>query len=190
MKNINLKSFVNKGWFLTALLILEELFLIIAAVFFSKKVDEIFLGVLVCIPFIITFIYYLMSVFEKSKSRSQTAYAGITGIIISFAAIASLSFLPIRLYILVIMGVLGILLAIHGFITSKRTSAYGILCINAVYFTFTLLGYGMLSSHARDGAKDAIYTIVLLPVLCIFIIADLVSTTKRQKAKEFMETKD
>ena len=43
MKNINLKSFVNKGWFLTALLILEELFLIVAAVFFSKKVDEIFL---------------------------------------------------------------------------------------------------------------------------------------------------
>lgn len=62
---------------------------------FLKKVDEIFLGVLVCIPFIISFIYYLMSVFEKSKSRSQTAYAGITGIIISFAAIASLSFLPI-----------------------------------------------------------------------------------------------
>lgn len=190
MKNINLKSFVNKGWFLTALLIFEELFLIVAAVFFSKKVDEIFLGVLVCIPFIITFIYYLMSIFEKNKSRSETAYAGITGIIISFAAIASLSFLPIGLYILVIMGVLGILLAIHGFITSKRTSAYGILCINAVYFTFTLLGYGMLSSHAREGAKDAIYTIIFLPVLCAFIIADLVSTAKHQKTKESIEAID
>lgn len=145
MKNINLKSFVNKGWFLTALLIIEELFLIVAAVFFSKKVDEIFLGVLVCIPFIISFIYYLMSVFEKSKSRSQTAYAGITGIIISFAAIASLSFLPIGLYILVIMGVLGILLAIHGFITSKRTSAYGILCINAVYFAFIRIRHAFFS---------------------------------------------
>lgn len=68
MKNVNLKSFINKGWFLTALLIIEELFLIIAAVFFSKKVDEIFLGVLVCTPFIITFIYYLMSIFEKIKA--------------------------------------------------------------------------------------------------------------------------
>lgn len=190
MKNINLKSFVNKGWFLTALLIIEELFLIVAAVFFSKKVDEIFLGVLVCIPFIITFIYYLMSVFEKSKSRSETAYAGITGVIISFAAIASLSFLPIGLYLLIIIGVIGIILAIHGFITYKKTAAYGILCINAVYFAFTLLGYGMLSSHAREGAKDALYTIALLPILCAFIIADLVSAAKHQKAKEFIETTD
>lgn len=190
MKNINLKSFVNKGWFLTALLILEELFLIVAAVFFSKKVDEIFLGVLVCIPFIITFIYYLMSVFEKSKSRSQTAYAGITGIIISFAAFASFSFLPIGLYLLVIIGVVGIILAIHGFITSKRTSAYGIMCVNAAYFSFTFFIYAMYSSHAREGAKDAFCTIILLPILCAFIIADLISTTKRQKAKELIEAKD
>lgn len=190
MKNINFKSFINKGWFLTALLIIEELFLIVAAVFFSKKVDEIFLGVLVCIPFIITFIYYLMSIFEKNKSRSQTAYAGITGIIISFAAIASFSFLPIGLFVLVIIGVVGIILAIHGFITDKKTSAYGILCINATYFSFTLFGYGMLSTHARDGAKDAIYTIVLLPVLCISIIADLISTAKHQKVKDLIETKD
>lgn len=188
MKNINLKSFVNKGWFLTALLILEELFLIIAVVFFSKKVDEIFLGVLVCIPFIITFIYYLMSVFEKNKSRSQTAYAGITGVIISFAAIASFSFLSIGLYILAIIGVVGIILAIHGFITDKKTSAYGILCINAIYFSFTFFTYAMLSTHAREGANDAIYTIICLPVLCIFIIVDLVSTAKHQKAKKLIET--
>lgn len=190
MKNIKFDSFISKGWFLTALLIIEELFLIVAAVFFSEKVDEIFLGVLVCVPSIITFIYYLMSVFEKNKSRSQTAYAGITGIIISSAAFASFSFLPIGLYLLVIIGVVGIILAIHGFITSKRTSAYGILCINAVYFTFTFFLYGMYSSHAREGAKDAIYTIVFLPILCAFIIADLVSATKRQIAKDFLESKD
>lgn len=190
MKNLKFDSFFSKGWFLTALLIIEELFLIIAAVFFSEKINEIFVGVLVCVPSIITFIYYLMSVFEKSKSRSQTVYAGITGIIISFAAIALFSFLPIGLYILVIMGVIGIILAIHGFITDKKTSAYGILCINAVYFSFTFFIYAMLSSHARDGAKDAIYTIVFLPVLCAFIIADLVSATKRQIAKDFLESKD
>ena len=190
MKNLKFDSFFTKGCFLTALLIIEELFLIVAAVFFSKKVDEIFLGVLVCIPFIITFIYYLMSVFEKSKSRSQTVYAGITGIIISFAAIALFAFLPIGLYILLVIGVIGIILAIHGFITDKKTSAYGIVCINAVYFSFTFFVYAMLSSHARDGAKDAIYTIIFLPVLCAFIIADLVSATKRQIAKDFLESKD
>ncbi len=190
MKNLKFESFFSKGWFLTALLIIEELFLIIAAVFFSEEINEIFVGVLVCVPSIITFIYYLMSVFEKSKSRSQTVYAGITGIIISFAAIALFSFLPIGLYILVIIGVIGIILAIHGFITDKKTSAYGILCINAVYFSFTFFIYAMLSSHARDGAKDAIYTIVFLPVLCAFIIADLVSAAKRQTAKDFLESKD
>lgn len=190
MKNIKFESFISKGWFLTALLIIEELFLIVAAVFFSKKINEIFLGVLVCIPFIITFIYYLMSVFEKNKSRSQTAYAGITGIIISFAAIASFSFLPIGLYLLAVIGVVGIILAIHGFITDKKTSAYGIICINAAYFAFTFFGYSMFSSHARDGAKDAIYTIILLPILCAFIIADLVCTTKRQIVKDFLESTD
>lgn len=190
MKNLKFESFFSKGWFLTALLIIEELFLIVAATFFSKKINEIFLGVLVCIPFIITFIYYLMSIFEKSKSRSQTVYAGITGVIISFAAIASFSFLWIGLYILIIIGVVGIILAIHGFITNKKTSAYGILCINAIYFSFTFFAYGMLSTHARDGAKDAIYTILLLPILCAFIIADLISTAKRQIAKDFLESKD
>lgn len=190
MKNLKFESFFSKGWFLTALLIIEELFLIVAAAFFSKKINEIFLGVLVCIPFIITFIYYLMSIFEKSKSRSQTVYAGITGVIISFAAIASFSFLWIGLYILIIIGVVGIILAIHGFITNKKTSAYGILCINAIYFSFTFFAYGMLSTHARDGAKDAVYTIIFLPVLCAFIIADLVSAAKRQIAKDFLESKD
>lgn len=190
MKNLKFDSFFSKGWFLTALLIIEELFLIVAAAFFSKKINEIFLGVLVCIPFIITFIYYLMSIFEKSKSRSQTVYAGITGVIISFAAIASFSFLWIGLYILIIIGVVGIILAIHGFITNKKTSAYGILCINAIYFSFTFFAYGMLSTHAREGAKDAVYTIIFLPVLCAFIIADLVSAAKRQIAKDFLESKD
>lgn len=187
MKSIKPKSFLSKGWFLTALLIIEELFLIIAAVFFSKKINEIFLGVLVLIPFIITFIYALMSLFEKSKNRSQIIYAGITGIVISFAAIASFSFLQIGYFILAIIGVLGIVLAIHGFSTAKKTSAYGILCINAIYFSFTFFTYAMLSTHAREGAKDAIYTILCLPVLCIFIIADLVSTAKRQNVKAALE---
>lgn len=194
MNDKKFKSFLVSGWILAALLIIEDLFLIYCAVlnifFYEPHINKMLTCILVFAPFIITFIYSLLSFFEKSKSRSQTVYAGITGIIISFAAIASFSLLPIGLYILLVIGVVGIILAIHGFITDKKTSAYGILCINAVYFSFTFFVYAMLSSHARDGAKDAIYTIIFLPVLCAFIISDLLSATKRQIAKDFLESKD
>lgn len=194
MNNKIFKSILVSGWILAALLIIEDLFLIYCAVlnifFYEPHINRMLTGILVFTPFIITFIYSLLSFFEKSKSRSQTVYAGITGVIISFAAIASFSFLWIGLYILIIIGVVGIILAIHGFITNKKTSAYGILCINAIYFSFTFFAYGMLSTHAREGAKDAVYTIIFLPVLCAFIIADLVSTAKHQKTKEIIEAID
>lgn len=61
--------------------------------------------------------------------------------------------------------------------------------MNTVFFSLTYLAYGMISFHARSGADNAIWTMILLPGLCAFIIADIVSVAKNRKFKEFCEAK-
>lgn len=62
--------------------------------------------------------------------------------------------------------------------------------MNTAAFPFTYLAYGMISSHARFGAADAIWTMILLPALCAFIIADIVSVSKCRKYKELCEAEE
>lgn len=79
---------------------------------------------------------------------------------------------------------------IAGFSQAEKTSSYGILCMNTAAFPFTYFAYGMISSHAGFGAADALWTMIILPVLCAFIIADIVSVAKCRKNKELCEAEE
>lgn len=188
MNDINLKllfkSFSVRNRIFTALLITDELFLIIAAAFFSIKIRGPITTILVCAPCVITFIYALLSVAEKGAGPFCTLCAFIADAAVFAAAAFSLYFLPTGLYILTAIGMVGIVLFLIGFSQAKVISSYGLFFMNACFFAVTvLLGYGMLSSHAREGARDAISTIIGLPLLFAFVIADMASVARNKKAE-------
>lgn len=197
MNDKKLKSFLVSGWILTALLIIEDLFLIYCAVlnifFYEPHINRMLTGILVFTPFIITFIYSLLSFFEKSKDRSKTLILGIIVLIISFGGIWV--FFPILIYISAFIAFAGIILAIHGLIKSKITFTYGIICINIVYFAFLMGEYIIIFAnvgYAPSGLHISEITLAaaLITIICTFIIADLACTAKRQNVKAALENQN
>lgn len=194
MNNKIFKSILVSGWILAALLIIEALFLIYCAVlnifFYEPHINRMLTGILVFTPFIITFIYSLLSFFEKSKDRSRTLILGI--IVLITSVIGLRVFYPILIYISAFIAFAGIILAIHGLIKSKITFTYGIICINIGYFAFLIGEYIIIFAnvgYAPSGLHISEITLVatLITIICTFIIADLVSTAKRQKVKAALE---
>ena len=194
MNNKIFKSILVSGWILAALLIIEDLFLIYCAVlnifFYEPHINRMLTGILVFTPFIITFIYSLLSFFEKSKDRSRTLILGI--IVLITSVIGLCVFYPILIYISAFIAFAGIILAIHGLIKSKITFTYGIICINIGYFAFLIGEYIIIFAnvgYAPSGLHISEITLVatLITTICTFIIADLVSTAKRQKVKAALE---
>lgn len=197
MNDKKFKSFLVSSWILTALLIIEDLFLIYCAVlnifFYEPHINSMLTGILVFTPFIITFIYSLLSFFQKSKDRSKTLILGIIVLIISFGGIWV--FFPILIYISAFIAFAGIILAIHGLIKSKITFIYGIICINIVYFAFLIGEYIIIFAnvgYAPSGLHISEITLAaaLITVICTFIIADLVCTAKRHEVKALIDEKD
>ena len=97
---------------------------------------------------------------------------------------------PLGLFICGAFSIAGVLMFFADRSLAEKTSSYGMLCLNVAASPITYLAYGMISCHARWGAADAIWTMILLPVLCAFIIADIVSVTKNRKFKELYEVKN
>lgn len=189
MKKSKPTLFVAAGLILAFLLIAEELFLILSSAnVFPKDVDETVMLILVMTPAGITSIYAFFSLLQKTKSFVK----GILPCLIGFLALVlvtlcTLFIPPLGLFACGVFAIVGILLFFAGLSLAEKTSSYGILCLNIAAFPFTYLAYGMISSHARFGALDAIWTMVLSVILCAFIIADMVSVVKNQKYKEFRE---
>lgn len=183
--------FVTAGSVLTFLLIAEELFLILSAVnIFPEDVNETVMLVLVIAPTVITLIYTLFSLIQKTGSIVKPLLSCLIGLIAPVIVAISIFFItPIGFFICAVLAIAGILLFFAGLSLAEKTSSYGILCLNIAAFPITYLAYGMISSHARWGAADAIWTMILLPALCAFIIADMVSVAKNRKYKEFCEVK-
>lgn len=178
--DFRLLSFSDK--ILASLLIIDELILIIAAAFFSAEFRGAITTILVYTPCAVTFIYALLSVAEKGASPLRTLCAFTAGIAVSAAAVFSLYFLPTGILILAVIGITGIILFLIGFSQAKVISSYGLFFMNACFFSVTaLLGYGMLSSHAHQGARDAVSTIIGLPLLFAFVVSDMVSTVRNKK---------
>ena len=197
MNDKKFKSFLVSSWILTALLIIEDLFLIYCAVlnifFYEPHINSMLTGILVFTPFIITFIYSLLSFFQKSKDRSKTLILGIIVLIISVIRFWIL--FPILIYISAFIAIAGIILAIHGLIKSKITFIYGIICINIVYFAFLIGEYIIIFAnvgYAPSGLHISEITLAaaLITVICTFIIADLVCTAKRQNVTATLENQN
>lgn len=191
MKKSKPTLFMIVGSFLALLLFIEELFLILSAVnVFPEDVDETVMLVLVIAPAVITLIYTFFSILQKTESFVK----GILPFLIGFftlvlVTLCTLFIPPLGLFACGALAIAGILMFFAGFSMAEKTSSYGILCLNIAAFPVTYLAYGMISSHARWGAADAIWTMILLPGLCAFIIADIVSVAKNRKYKELCEVK-
>lgn len=183
--------FVTAGSFLAFLLIAEELFLILSAVnIFPEDVNETVMLVLVIAPTVITLIYTLFSLIQKTGSIVKPLLSCLIGLIAPVIVAISIFFItPIGFFICAVLAIAGIFMFIAGFSQAEKISSYGILCMNTAAFPFTYFAYGMISSHAGFGAADALWTMIILPVLCAFIIADIVSVAKNRKFKEFCEVK-
>lgn len=76
-----------------------------------------------------------------------------------------------------------IVLTIYGFGAAESSGSYGVLCANAVYFTFNSI---ILAMSASSGSR-ALWAVILLPVLCALIIADMVSVLKIEKSKSTLQ---
>ena len=183
--------FVTAGSVLTFLLIAEELFLILSAVnIFPEDVNETVMLVLVIAPTVITLIYTLFSLIQKTGSIVKPLLYCLIGLIAHVIVEISIFFItPIGFFICAVLAIAGIFMFIAGFSQAEKISSYGILCMNTAAFPFTYFAYGMISSHAGFGAADALWTMIILPVRCAFIIADIVSVAKNRKFKEFCEAK-
>ena len=191
MKKSKPTLFVTAGSFLAFLLIAEELFLILSSVnVFPEDVNEIVMLVLVIAPTVITLIYTLFSLIQKTGSIVKPLLSCLIGLIAPVIVAISIFFItPIGFFICAVLAIAGIFMFIAGFSQAEKISSYGILCMNTAAFPFTYFAYGMISSHAGFGAADALWTMIILPVLCAFIIADIVSVAKNRKFKEFCEVK-
>ena len=183
--------FVAVGSFLALLLLAEELFLILSAVnIFPEYMDETAMNALVIAPTVITLIYAFFSLLQKTESFIKGILPFLIGLLaLALVTLCTLFIPPLGIFACGAFAIAGILLFFAGLSLAEKTSSYGILCLNIAAFPITYLAYGMISSHARWGAADAIWTMILLPVLCAFIIADIVSVTKNRKYKEFCEVK-
>lgn len=181
---------VAAGSFLTLLLFIEELFLILSAVnIFPKDVDETAMIVLVIAPAVITLIYAFFSLLQKTERFTKSILPCLISIIAAVFFVFICFMLLQAVLVWVITAVAGVLMFIAGFPLAEKISSYGILCVNTVFFSVTYIAYGMISFHSRSGADNAIWTMILLPALCAFIIADMVSVAKNRKYKEFCEVK-
>ena len=181
--------FVTAGSFLAFLLIAEELFLILSAVnIFPEDVDETVMLVLVIAPTVITLVYTLFSLIQKTGSIVKPLLSCLIGLIAPVIVAISIFFItPIGFFICAVLAIAGIFMFIAGFSQAEKISSYGILCMNTTAFPFTYFAYGMISSHAGFGAADALWTMIILPVLCAFIIADIVSVSKIEKSKTTLQ---
>ena len=181
--------FVTAGSFLAFLLIAEELFLILSAVnIFPEDVDETVMLVLVIAPTVITLVYTLFSLIQKTGSIVKPLLYCLIGLIAPVIVAISIFFItPIGFFICAVLAIAGIFMFIAGFSQAEKISSYGILCMNTAAFPFTYFAYGMISSHAGFGAADALWTMIILPVLCASIIADMVSVSKIEKSKTTLQ---
>lgn len=190
MKKSKPTLLVAAGSFLTLLLFIEELFLILSAVnIFPEHIDETVMNALVIAPAVITLIYAFFSLFQKTERFTKSILPCLISIIAAVFFVFICFMLLQAVLVWVITAVAGVLMFIAGFPLAEKISSYGILCVNTVFFSVTYIAYGMISFHSRSGAADAIWTMILLPALCAFIIADMVSVAKNRKYKEFCEVK-
>lgn len=110
MKKSKHTLFVTSGSFLAFLLIAEELFLILSAVnVFPEDVDETVMLILVIAPTVITLIYILFSLIQKTGSIVKPLLSCLIGLIAPVIVAISIFFItPIGFFICAVLAIAGI----------------------------------------------------------------------------------
>lgn len=191
MKHKDFTLFFRIGCILTTLLIAEELFLIIASVvMFGHEINNSFMIFLVILPSLLTLVYALNSLIYKTKSIIQI-FPAVLMYIAAAANIVLVYFLPpLGFLVCGILDIVGIILYISGFGFMEKSTPYGITLISASYFPFAFFAYGMISSEGGNGPMDAMWTIILIPVLCVLIAIDIAHMKKHEKVRSYYEKND
>lgn len=183
----NFSSFlIGLGSALVALFALDEIFLFLReALLLPMHIEENVVIYLTMIPFLAVLLYSMLSVFAKTKSFKQVIIAGGVGVLLAIAEVAAFFISSLSAYYMfgAALIIAAIVLTIYGFGVAESSGSYGILCANAVYFTFNSI---ILAMSASSGSR-ALWAVILLPVLCALIIADMVSVSKIEKSKTTLQ---
>lgn len=181
----NFSSFLlGAGSVLVALFAVDEIFLFLReAHLLPMHIEEKVVINLTMIPFLAALLYSMLSVFAKTKSFKQVIIAGGVGVLLAIVEVAAF-FISSQCYMFgAALIIAAIVLTIYGFGVAESSGSYGILCANAVYFTFNSI---ILAMSASSGSR-ALWAVILLPVLCALIIADMVSVSKIEKSKTTLQ---
>ncbi len=173
------------GSVLVALFAVDEIFLFLReAHLLPMHIEEVVIY-LTMTPFLAVLLYSMLSVFAKTKSFKQVIIAGGVGVLLAIAEVAAFFISSLSAYYMfgAALIIAAIVLTIYGFGAAESSGSYGILCANAVYFTFNSI---ILAMSASSGSR-ALWAVILLPVLCALIIADMVSVSKIEKSKSTLQ---
>lgn len=182
MKSYFSRFLIGLGTVLVALFALDEIFLFLReANLLPMHIEEKVVIYLTMTPFLAVLLYSMLSVFAKTKSFKQVIIAGGVGVLLAIAEVAAFFISSLSTYYMFGAALLiaAIVLTIYGFGAAESSGSYGVLCANAVYFTFNSI---ILAMSASSGSR-ALWAVILLPVLCALIIADMVSVSKNRKIK-------
>ncbi len=174
------------GSVLVALFALDEILLFLReAHLLPMHIEEKVVIYLTMTPFLAVLLYSMLSVFAKTKSFKQVIIAGGVGVLLAIAEVAAFFISSLSAYYMfgAALIIAAIVLTIYGFGVAESSGSYGILCANAVYFTFNSI---ILAMSASSGSR-ALWAVILLPVLCALIIADMVSVSKIEKSKSTLQ---
>ncbi len=173
------------GSVLVALFAVDEIFLFLReAHLLPMHIEEVVIY-LTMTPFLAVLLYSMLSVFAKTKSFKQVIIAGGVGVLLAIAEVAAFFISSLSTYYMFGAALLiaAIVLTIYGFGAAESSGSYGVLCANAVYFTFNSI---ILAMSASSGSR-ALWAVILLPVLCALIIADMISVSKIEKSKSTLQ---
>lgn len=183
MKSKFSRFIIGLGTVLAALFALDEIFLFLReAHLLPMHIEEKTIISLVMTPFLAALLYSMLSVFAKTKSFKQVILAGSVGVLLAIVeTVASDIITSLSLYYMVgaALIIAAIVLTAYGFGVAESSGSYGVICANAVYLTFNSM---LLAMSASSGTR-AFWAVILLPVLCALIIADMVSVSKIEKSK-------
>lgn len=180
MKSKFSRFLIGLGTVLAALFALDEIFLFLReAHLLSMHMEEKTIISLVLTPFLASLLYSMLSVFAKTKSFKQVICAGGVGVLLAIVETVAFYIIPSLYMVGAALIIAAIVLTAYGFGVAESSGSYGVICANAVYLTFNSM---LLAMSASSGTR-AFWAVILLPVLCALIIADMVSVSKIEKSK-------
>ena len=139
MKSYFSRFLIGLGTVLVALFALDEIFLFLReANSLPMHIEEKVVIYLTMTPFLAVLLYSMLSVFAKTKSFKQVIIAGGVGVLLAIAEVAAFFISSLSAYYMfgAALIIAAIVLTIYGFGVAESSGSYGILCANAVYFTF------------------------------------------------------